>query len=391
MEKNSRIIDRTKLLRPVKRVVVKAGSGVLTGKKGLNSRVISNLTNQVCDLREKGIEVILVSSGAIASGLKKVGLAERPESISKQQAIAAVGQSSLMMAYEKAFGRRGQTVAQILITRDDLNNRRRYLNARNTIFTLLSWKIIPIINENDTVVVDEIKFGDNDNLSAMVASMTESHFLISLTDIDGLFDRDPRIHRKARFIRHIERVDSDVMRYAGSIPGYLGTGGMASKINAARNATMGGIPVIIANGRRPDVLRDIFEGKEIGTLFVPQDITLCGRKCWIAFTKAPKGNLIIDRGASEALRKRGKSLLPSGIREVRGKFGLGDSVVLLDQDDKQIAVGLVNYPSGDVKKIMGLKSNDIESALGYKHDDEVVHRDNLVILESMKDGDQTCQ
>lgn len=378
------------MLRPVKRVVVKAGSGVLTGEKGLNGRIINSLTRQICYLREKRIEVILVSSGAIASGLKKFGLSKRPETISKQQAIAAVGQSSLMMAYEKAFGRHGQKVAQILITRDDLNHRRRYLNARNTVFTLLSWKIIPIINENDTVVVDEIKFGDNDNLSAMVASMTESHLLINLTDMDGLFDKDPRTHKDARMIPVIDEVSRDVMRYAGSIPGFLGTGGMASKIKAARNASLGGIPVIIANGRRRDVLLDIFQGEEIGTLFMPRESVLCGRKCWIAFTKAPKGRLIIDQGASEALKDRGKSLLSSGIRDVQGRFGLGDSVVLMSDGNQEVGIGLVNYSSSEIKKIMGRKSGEIEALLGYKHDDEVVHRDNLVITENMGIGVEPC-
>jgi glutamate 5-kinase len=296
-----------------------------------------------------------------------------------------------MMAYEKAFGRHGQIVAQILITRDDLNHRGRYLNARNTIFTLLSWGIIPIINENDTVVVDEIKFGDNDNLSAMVANMTESQMLINLTDIDGLFDKDPRNHKDACLIRIVDKTDKEAIRYASSIPGFLGTGGMASKIKAARKVTLGGIPAIIANGRRIGVLRRIFMGEEVGTLFIPQDTTLCNRKHWIAFTKSPKGTLIIDRGAVEALKKRGKSLLPSGIKEVRGSFSLGDSVVLLDEKDHEIAVGMVNYTSGDIKKITGLKSSEIESRLGFKHDDEVIHRDNLVITDGLKDGDDSCQ
>ena len=383
--------DRNKLLKPVKRVVVKAGSGVLTGKNGLNGKVISNLTRDICDLRERGIEVILVSSGAIASGLKKIGLSGRPNSISKQQATAAVGQSRLMMAYEKAFERHGQIVAQILITRDDLNNRRRYLNARNTIFTLLSWRIIPIINENDTVVVDEIKFGDNDNLSAMVTTLTESGLLINLTDIDGLFDKDPRDHKDARLIRVVEKINREVIRYAGSIPGFLGTGGMASKIKAAQKASLGGVPVIIANGRRRNVLRDIFSGKEIGTLFLPEDTTLCGRKQWIAFATSTKGKLVVDKGAGEALMKRGKSLLPSGIVGVKGRFSVGDSVDIMNEDNRRIAVGMVNYHSGDIKKIMGLKSTEIESALGYKHDDEVIHRDNLVMNFRIKDGDEICQ
>ena len=380
---NCSVEHRIDLLKPVKRVVVKAGSGVLTGKNKLNSRVINNLTNGICGLRKKGIEVILVSSGAIASGMRKIGLTCRPESISKQQAMAAVGQGSLIMAYEKAFGRHGQMVAQILITRDDLNNRRRYLNARNTIFTLLSWKIIPIINENDTVVVDEIKFGDNDNLSAMVTNMTESHLLINLTDIDGLFDKDPRIHKDAHLIKVVDKMNKEVMRYAGSIPGFLGTGGMASKVKAARKTTLQGIPVIIANGRKQDVLGDIFRGKEIGTLFMPQDLILRGRKHWIAFTKSPKGELIIDRGAGDAIKNRGKSLLPSGIKAVRGSFSLGDLVVLKDEDNQEIAVGMVNYPSYDIEKVMGLKSAEIESKLGYKYDDEIIHRDNLVVTDGI--------
>jgi glutamate 5-kinase len=378
---------RKELLKPVKRAVVKAGSGVLTGKDGLDTRVLNSLTREICGLKERGIEVILVSSGAIASGTKKVGLSKRPQSISEQQATAAVGQSSLMMAYEKAFGRHGQMVAQILITRDDLNNRRRYLNAKNTVFTLLSWGIIPIINENDTVVVDEIKFGDNDNLSAMVTNMTKSHVLINLTDIDGLFDKDPRKHKDARIIRVVDKMDKQVIRFAGSIPSFLGKGGMASKVKAARKANLAGVPVIIANGRRRGVLSKIFDGEEVGTLFVPRDKTLCGRKHWIAFTRSPKGSLIIDQGASDALKKSGKSLLPSGIREVRGTFGLGDSVVLLDEKEREIGIGMANYDSGDIKKIMGLKSSDIESRLGFKYNDEVIHRDNLVITDELKDGD----
>ncbi|MDB9822407.1 glutamate 5-kinase [Deltaproteobacteria bacterium] len=388
---NSTKKERKAFLKDVKRLVVKAGSGVLTGKNGLNRRVLNNFTNDICDLKEKGIEVILVSSGAIASGIKKIGLSKRPESVSKQQATAAVGQSSLMMAYEKAFSRHGLMVAQILITRDDLNHRRRYLNARNTIFTLLSWGIIPVINENDTVVVDEIKFGDNDNLSAMVTNMTESHLLINLTDIDGLFDKDPRRHKDARLIRVVDKMDKKVMRYASSIPGFLGTGGMASKIKAAGKTAFGGVPVIIANGRKKGVLKKIFMGEETGTLFLPRDTTLCGRKHWIAFTRSSKGSLVIDQGATDALRKKGKSLLPSGIREVRGSFSQGDSVVLMDENSREIAVGMVNYNSGDIKKIIGLKSTEIESKLGFKHDDEVIHRDNLVITDDLKDGDEICQ
>jgi glutamate 5-kinase len=277
-----------------------------------------------------------------------------------------------------------------LITREDFNNRRRYLNARNTIFTLLSWEITPIINENDTVAFDEIKFGDNDNLSAMVANMTEAHLLINLTDMDGLFNKDPRTHEDARLISVVEKINSDVIRYAGTDPGALGTGGMASKIKAARKVTLRGVPAIIANGRRQGVLEDIFRGVEIGTLFLPQDNALCGRKHWIAFSKAPKGRLTVDRGAAEALRKNGKSLLPSGIKEVTGNFVRGDSVIILDNDRREIAIGMTNYSADEVKKIMGLKSSEIESVLGHKDDDEVIHRDNLAITAGIADGDLKC-
>ncbi len=384
-------ISRLELLRPVKRVVVKVGSGVLTTSGGLNKRVINDLTNDVCGLKRDGIEVILVSSGAIASGLTKMGLARRPETISHQQAIAAIGQSTLMMVYEKAFARHGQRVAQILITRDDLHHRRRYLNARNTLFTLLSWKIVPIINENDTVVVDEIKFGDNDNLSAMVTNLTDSQLLINLTDIDGLFDKDPRSHKDARPVSVVEKVNKEVMMYASSIPGFLGTGGMAAKIRAAQKVALTGAPTIIANGLKRGILKSIFKGKEEGTLFMPRDVALCSRKHWIAFTRSTKGEILVDRGAEAAVLKRGKSLLPSGIKEVRGKFSLGDSVVLLNEDEKELAVGMVNYDANDIEKIMGLKSKEIESRLGFKHDDEVIHRDNLVLTHDMEEEMDVCQ
>ena len=381
---------RKNLLNQVKRIVIKVGSGVLTSAGGLNMAVIDDLTTEICALKEKGFEVLLVSSGAIASGLKKIGMAKRPQSVSQQQAMAAVGQSSLIMAYENAFERHGHKVAQILLTRDDLTHRRRYLNARNTLFTLLSWHIVPIINENDTVVVDEIKFGDNDNLSAMVTNLTESQLLINLTDIDGLFDKDPRNHEDAKLIDVVEKADRKIMRYANSIPGFLGTGGMASKIKAARKVALRGVPAIIANGLKPGILDLIFSGEEEGTLFLPGEATLCSRKHWIAFTKSPKGEIVIDRGAERAILKKGKSLLPSGMVEVRGRFSLGNSVLLLNEAGDQIAVGMVNYHSGDIRKIMGAKSAEIESKLGFKHDDEVIHRDNLVLAHLMDEGDDQC-
>lgn len=383
-------VSRKDLLRSVRRVVVKVGSGVLTAENDLNLAAIEDLTADICSIRENKIEIIIVSSGAIACGLRKIGMSKRPQSVSQQQAMAAVGQSSLIMAYEESFARRGHKVAQILLTRDDLTHRRRYLNARNTLFTLLSWKIIPIINENDTVVVDEIKFGDNDNLSAMVTNLTESQLLVNLTNIDGLFDKDPRKHKEAKLIRTIEKIDRKVSRFANSIPGFLGTGGMGSKIKAAQKVALGGVPTIIANGLKPGILRKIFAGRQEGTLILPKDTALCARKHWIAFTKAPKGEIVIDRGAENALVKNGKSLLPSGIKEVKGRFRLGNSVLLINEAGKEIAVGMVNYHSSDISKIMGVKSVDIESILGFKHDDEVIHRDNLVLADQMDQGDEIC-
>lgn len=385
------MISRNEMLKAVDRVVVKAGSGILTRGDGLDRRAINDLSNDICELRKAGIQVILVSSGAIASGLKKIGLTRRPESLSQKQAAAAVGQSSLMMAYERAFGRHGQKVAQILLTRDDLNNRVRYLNARNTLFALLAWKIVPIINENDTVAVEEIKFGDNDNLSAMVTSMTESRLLINLTNTDGLYDGDPRTNRDARLIPVVEKVDSKVRKYANNIPGISGTGGMASKVRAAQRVALAGVPTIIANGRSPGILRRIFTGEEEGTLFLPQKTRFRRRKHWIAFTKSLKGEIVIDRGAERAVVVGCKSLLPSGIKEVKGRFNLGDSVLLVNEEDRELAVGLVNYHSGDIRKIMGLKSEEIEARLGYKHDDEVVHRDNMVITVETEEGDDQCR
>ncbi len=378
-------ISRKELLKSVQRVVVKVGSGVLTAADGLNMAIIDELSTAICNIQAKGIEVILVSSGAIASGLRKIGISKRPDSVSHQQALAAAGQSCLMTAYEEAFGRHNQKVAQLLLTRDDLNHRRRYLNARNTILTLLSWNVIPIINENDTVVVDEIKFGDNDNLSAMVTNLMEAHLLVNLTNIDGLFDKDPRTNNDAQLIRVIEKVTRNVKQYAGSIPGFLGTGGMASKISAANKVALGGVPTIIANGLNPGILKKIFSGDEEGTLFLPQQASLCKRKHWIVFTKSPKGEIVIDHGAESAIVKSGKSLLPSGIIDVRGKFRIGDSVQLINESEAEIAVGMTNYDASDIKRIAGKNTSEIESILGFKYDDEVIHRDNLVLTELMNE------
>ncbi len=374
---------RKDILQPVKRAVIKIGSGVLTTKEGLNLNIINALSEDICRLMEKRrLEIILVSSGAIASGIKKMGLSQRPQSISQQQAIAAIGQSTLMLAYEKAFKRYGRKVAQVLVTRDDLTNRMRYLNTRNTLFTLLNWKVIPIINENDTVVVDEIKFGDNDNLSAMMANLSGANIVINLTNIDGLFDDDPRRNKDAQLISLVERVTNRIEKIASSIPGSLGKGGMESKVQAARDVAICGIPTIIANGLKRNIIGKIFGGKEEGTLFLPQPTPMRSRKHWIAFTKSPKGRIMVDRGAEDALIKKGKSLLPSGIVAVYGKFNIGDSVMIINREERSLATGLVNYHSTDAEKIMGLQTKEIEKALGYKHYDEVIHKDNLVLMNN---------
>ncbi|MBW2492816.1 MAG: glutamate 5-kinase [Deltaproteobacteria bacterium] len=370
---------RASIFNGAKRVVVKIGSNVLTEDNGLNLKAIRSISRQICRLIDGGIETILVSSGAMASGIRKVGLDKRPDEIPKRQAIAAVGQAGLIMEYEKAFARYHKKVAQILLTGDDLNNRKRYLNARNTLCMLLSWQVVPIINENDTVMTEEIQFGDNDNLAAMITLLMDADILVNLTDIDGLYTKDPRTNSDADFISLVSTIGEDIKKIASDIPGALGTGGMLSKINAAKKVTSAGIPMVIANGGRQDVLIKLFSGKDIGTFFAPKKKKLKSRKCWIAFTLKPKGVIKIDDGAAEAILNRGKSLLPSGIVEVEGEFSVGDPVEFKKIDDETLGSGLVNYSSTDIRKIMGLKSSQIKSRLGHKPYDDVIHRDNLAV------------
>lgn len=376
--------SRKDILKHVRRVVVKVGSGVLTHTQGLNRSIIKRLASDITHIIKRHYEIVIVSSGAIAAGAGKI-TAIRPKTILEQQAIASVGQCSLILAYENAFGPHNYKVAQILLTKDDLSSRRRYLNARNTIFTLLNWGIIPIINENDTVVVEEIMLGDNDNLSSMVANLVEADLLIMLTDIDGLCDKDPRQYKEAKIIPIVERIDREVERYASTIPGTFGRGGMFSKVQAAKKASMMGIATIVANGKKNQILRQIFDGKEVGTIFLPQRQRISRRKHWIAFTLPLKGEIIVDDGAKKAIIYNGKSLLPSGILELRGKFGVGSAVQCLDIKGLKLARGLVNYSSLDIEKIKGHKTSEIEGILGYKYHDEVIHRDNLVVFETEED------
>ncbi len=371
--------NRKSIFNNAKRLVVKVGSNVLTEDHGLNLKAIRSISRQICRLIDSGLEVILISSGAMASGVKKVGLDKRPDEIPKRQAIAAVGQAGLIMEYEKAFARYHKKVAQILLTGDDLNNRRRYLNARNTLCMLLSWKVVPIINENDTVMIDEIQFGDNDNLAAMITLLMDADILVNLTDIDGLYTKNPRKYPDAELIPLVSTIRENIEKVAGDIPGPLGTGGMLSKINAARKVTASGIPMVIANGGKPDILLKLFSGKEFGTFFVSKKKKLKSRKCWIAFTLKPKGAIRIDDGAAAAILNRGKSLLPSGIVHVEGEFNVGAPVEFKTGDNETLGTGLVNYSSADIRKIMGLKSSQIKKILGHKPYDDVIHRDNLAI------------
>lgn len=362
-----------------KRIVIKVGSNVLTEDNGLNLRALHAISHQISQLSNRGLEIILVSSGAMASGMKKVGLSRRPEAIPERQAIAAVGQATLIREYEKAFEKDNRKVAQILLTSDGLANRKRHLNARNTINTLLDWQIIPIVNENDTVMVQEIQFGDNDNLAAMITLLMNADILINLTDIDGLYDKDPRCNRDAALIPQVSTISRDIEKFASDIPGALGTGGMLSKIKAARKLTTAGVPMVIARGEKPDILLALFAGETHGTFFVPKQEKLASRKCWIGFNLKPQGALQIDAGAQEAVLHKGKSLLPSGIVAVEGEFGIGAPVEFKRGNGDVLGIGLVNYNSADIRKIMGLRSNRIKSVLGYKPYDEVIHRDNLAL------------
>lgn len=385
--------DRKVLLGRCRRIVVKVGSAVLTEARGLNRAMIHRLSDQIFELRErdKDRKVVIVSSGAIASGLRKLGLSERPRTIPQKQATAAVGQGVLMEAWEEAFEKFDLMVAQVLLTSEDLAHRHRYLNARNTLETLLDWGILPIINENDTVVVEEIKFGDNDHLSALIAGLIGADLVVNLTDTEGLYDSDPRLHASARLIPVVQRIDQKLLACATPAPGTVGTGGMLSKLNAARKCLASGIPMIIAPGRERDVLLRLFDGEAIGTFFVPKTREYQGRKIWLANLPKPAGDLSLDEGAARALRKGGKSLLPIGIRRVRGNFGIGAAVRCLDPADRVVGIGLTNYKSSEIDRILGHRSEEIERIIGYKHSDEVIHRNNFVLIDDLAESGEGGQ
>ncbi len=363
-----------------RRMVVKVGSGVVAHPHGgLREEVISQLAMDLADLQSQGKEVILVSSGAVAAGMGVLGFKEKPTSIPVKQACAAVGQAHLIWTYERYFEKWGQRVAQILLTRDDLEHRRRYLNARNALFSILKMGVIPIINENDTVMVEEIKFGDNDNLSALVAMMGEADLLVILSTVKGLYTCDPT-RDEAHLLLEVQSINGELERcqMAGISP--MGTGGMASKVGAVKKVVASGVPAIIARGDEPKVLWRILEGEEVGTFFLPREERLVGRKRWIGYTLQPVGSLVIDDGAVRALVEDGRSLLPRGVLEVKGTFDMGDPVSCVTRQDREVARGLVNYSSHEIEQIKGLHSSKIEEVLGYHHSPEVIHRDNLVVL-----------
>jgi len=372
---------RAEIMKKVRRVVIKIGSSVLTDSAiNINFNAFASIVDQIAWIKENGIEPVIVSSGAIAIGMRKIGLKQQPQSIPLKQAAAAVGQSGLMENYERFFKEKNLKIGQVLLTNLILKERPLFLNARNTLFALLELGIIPIINENDSVVVDEIKLGDNDNLATITTNLVEADLLIILTDQDGLFEADPQTKKDARLIPLIKKIDKKIESLASTRKSAHGVGGMETKIAAAKNATAYGIPVVMANGRVHGILEAIFRGKEVGTLFLPQTSKLKSRKHWIAFTLKPRGKLFIDQGAEEALLKKGKSLLAIGITKAEGDFQFGDSVSILNQHQKEIARGLANYSSLEIKRIKGAPTKEIERILGYKYYDEVINRDDLVVL-----------
>jgi len=365
-------------------IVVKVGTRVLTDAAGrLEQSQIANLADQMHGIISTGRKVVLVSSGAVASGMGRLGLTKRPTDLAHLQAIAAIGQSLLVEAYERELSSRGYHAAQILLTADDLNHRTRYLNARNTLLTLLELGAVPIINENDTVAVEELQttFGDNDRLAAMVTNLIRAPLLVLLSDVEGLYNGDPH-QPESRVIPTVTKLDRSVFDLVRDRATGLSKGGMASKLEAARMATAAGGNVIIARGKTPNVLLRIIGGELLGTLFLAQGRAVAARKRWIGFTAAPKGKLIIDAGATRAVEVLGRSLLPAGIVAVEGRFRKGDVVSVHDTSGREIARGLVNYDHEETARIKGLHSKRIAEALGYSPYQEVIHRNNMVVTSN---------
>ena len=370
-------------LKKAKRIVVKVGTSTITYANGKrNFSQIDRLARELSDLQNQGKEMILVSSGAVAVGVDRLGLPAKPSTIPGKQACAAVGQGVLMHTYEKLFADYGQIVAQVLITRTEAIDRHRYTNCRNTFMTLLQQGVIPIVNENDVVALDELKIGDNDNMSALVAGIVDADLVIILSDIDGLYTANPATHPEATLVHTVQEITPEIEASAGGVGSSRGTGGMATKIQAAKAATNSGIQLVIASGTEKNAIPRILQGEEIGTLFVSRENRLQFRKRWLAFGAKIQGSIVVDDGCAKAIRKAGGcSILPAGIYQVVGDFQSGSTVSVIDKEGHELARGLVHYTAAELEKIKGCKSGDIEGILGHKNFDEVIHRDDLVILQ----------
>ncbi len=373
--------EHKRLLVPrIKRVVIKIGSSILSDGRGFDTARLARLVGEVCELAVP--EIVLVTSGAVAVGMARLQRRERPKSVPQRQATAAVGQIGLMALYEQHFAARGRTVAQVLLTHDDLANRRRYINARHTFEELLSVGAVPVVNENDTVAIEEfLHFGDNDNLSALVATLIGADLLVILSDVSGLHDANPAGNPEARRIALVTEIGREIRDYASDLHQSVGTGGMKSKLRAAEKATAAGIPCIVADGLHPGVLPRVFDAEsDEGTLFLARGDRLSQRKHWIAHTLRPTGSVSLDGGAYRAVIEQGRSLLPKGIASVTGNFEAGDCVSCLAPDGSEIARGLVNYGRADLERIKGHHTSEIHDLLGYRLGDEVIHRDDMVLL-----------
>jgi glutamate 5-kinase len=368
-------------LADAKRIVVKVGTSTITHSTGkLNLLRLERLVREISDLSNQGKEIILVTSGAVGAGMDRLGLKDKPRTIPEKQAAAAVGQGILMQIYEKLFAEYGQVVAQVLLTREDSNHRKRCINSRNTLITLMAMGVIPIINENDVVAVDELKFGDNDTLSAMVASIIDAELLVILSDVDGLYTANPQCDRAARFLPEVCDITPEVERLAGGPGSKQGTGGMYTKIQAAKIAVNSGVTMVIASGAQAGIIRDILDGEEFGTIFWPKERGLELRKRWLAFGHRVSGAVTVDSGCEKAILKGGSSLLAAGITAVEGDFEHGNTVRILSIAGQELARGLSNYSADEIRRIMGVHTNQIADILGAKLYDEVIHRDNMVLL-----------
>lgn len=368
-------------LAKTRRWVVKIGSALLTNDgRGLDVSGISAWVEQMVALRRAGVELVLVSSGAVAEGMKRLGWTRRPNALYELQAAAAVGQMGLVQTYESCFQRHGMHTAQILLTHDDLSNRKRYLNAGSTLRALLKLGVVPVVNENDTVATDEIRFGDNDTLAALVTNLVEAELLVILTDQPGMFEADPRVQPEAKLIHEARAGDAGLEAMAGGGSGTLGRGGMLTKVRAAAQAARSGASTLIAPGREAGVLLRVAQGEETGTLLYSSQGPVAARKQWLAGQLQLRGRLTLDAGAAKVLREAGKSLLPVGVVAVEGVFARGEAVACVSPDGKEIARGLVNYAADEVRKIMRHPSDKIGELLGYVDEPELIHRDNLVLI-----------